>query len=106
MILQIIQITSQLIIATVLLICHLILWPFQMTLQLIKVTVLLILWPFRIILSLIQYILNFILNVLGFTKQGVARDSSASRYQSIRYGGSVPQGSTFSKFQSYGANGA
>ncbi|KAG2085818.1 uncharacterized protein F5147DRAFT_729735 [Suillus discolor] len=57
----------------------------------------LLLTPLRIA----RYI--FILYMLGFRKQGVAKDSYASRYQSRHYGGYVPPQSTFSTFQARGA---
>ncbi|KAG1719810.1 hypothetical protein EDB19DRAFT_1781170 [Suillus lakei] len=55
----------------------------------------LILWPFKLLG-------RFILYIFGFRKQGVAKDSLASQYQSHLYGGYVPRDSTFARFQSYG----
>ncbi|KAG2122235.1 hypothetical protein DEU56DRAFT_832730 [Suillus clintonianus] len=56
----------------------------------------LILWPFKLSG-------RFILYIFGFRREGVARDSLASQYQSHHYGGYVPRDSTFARFQSYGA---
>ncbi|KAG1809238.1 hypothetical protein EV424DRAFT_173814 [Suillus variegatus] len=46
---------------------------------------------------------RFTLYIFGFRRQGVAKDSLASQYQSHLYGGYVPRDSTFARFQSYGA---
>ncbi|KAG1764399.1 hypothetical protein EV702DRAFT_1154138 [Suillus placidus] len=59
--------------------------------------------PFRLILWPFKLLARFILYILGFRKEGVAKGSIASQYQSRRYGGHVPQQSTFSKFQAHGA---
>ncbi|KAG1766357.1 hypothetical protein EV702DRAFT_1150147 [Suillus placidus] len=56
----------------------------------------LILWPFKLLG-------RFMLYIFGFRRQGVARDSLASQYQSHLYGGYVPRDSPFARFQSYGA---
>ncbi|KAG0698705.1 hypothetical protein DFH29DRAFT_1081692 [Suillus ampliporus] len=56
----------------------------------------LIFWPFKMLGRIVLYI-------LGFRREGVAKDSYASQYQSRRYGGYVPRDSDFAKFQAYGA---
>ncbi|KAG2054935.1 hypothetical protein BDR06DRAFT_954852 [Suillus hirtellus] len=55
-----------------------------------------ILWPFKPLIRLILY-------MVGFRRQGVAKSSYASRYQSHQYGGYVPPQSTISKLQAPGA---
>ncbi|KAG9315589.1 hypothetical protein JVU11DRAFT_3227 [Chiua virens] len=47
----------------------------------------------------------FLLHGLGFRRQGVLRDSYAANYQSTSYGGNMPRGSTFARWQSQGAKG-
>ncbi|KAG1845012.1 hypothetical protein C8R48DRAFT_837578 [Suillus tomentosus] len=59
--------------------------------------------PFRLILWPFKLLTRFILYIVGFRRQGVAKGSYASRYQSRRYGGYVPSQSAFSKFQAHGA---
>ncbi|KIK43488.1 hypothetical protein CY34DRAFT_803744 [Suillus luteus UH-Slu-Lm8-n1] len=59
--------------------------------------------PFRLILWSFKLLPRFILYIFGFRREGVAKGSYASRYQSRRYGGYVPRESTFSKFQAHGA---
>ncbi|KAG1719804.1 hypothetical protein EDB19DRAFT_1781037 [Suillus lakei] len=59
--------------------------------------------PVRLILWSFKFLCRFILYIFGFRKEGVAKGSYASRYQSRRYGGYVPRESTFSKFQAHGA---
>ncbi|KAG2122238.1 hypothetical protein DEU56DRAFT_917884 [Suillus clintonianus] len=59
--------------------------------------------PFRLILWPFKLLVRFILYIFGFRREGVAKDSYASRYQSRRYGGYVPRESVFSKFQAQGA---
>ncbi|KAF9235050.1 hypothetical protein BU15DRAFT_78428 [Melanogaster broomeanus] len=54
-------------------------------------------WPFRTLGKISLYL-------LGFRGRGVERGSFASRYQSKKYGGYVPEDSTFSHLQSYGAS--
>ncbi|KIK90937.1 hypothetical protein PAXRUDRAFT_35142 [Paxillus rubicundulus Ve08.2h10] len=45
---------------------------------------------------------KFVLYHLGFRPGGVERDSFASHYQSINYGGYIPANSPFAHLQSYG----
>ncbi|KAG2054898.1 hypothetical protein BDR06DRAFT_954822 [Suillus hirtellus] len=59
--------------------------------------------PFRLILWPFKLLTRFILYIVGFRRQGVAKGSYASQYQSRRYGGYVPPQSTFSKLQAHGA---
>ncbi|KAG2752508.1 hypothetical protein P692DRAFT_20725986 [Suillus brevipes Sb2] len=61
--------------------------------------------PFRLILWSFKLLARFILYLFGFRKEGVAKGSYASKYQSRHYGGYVPRESTFSKFQAH-AHGA
>lgn len=49
-------------------------------------------------------IFRWILGCFGFTEDGIARNSWASQYQSIEYGGYIPRDSLFASYQSFGAS--
>jgi hypothetical protein len=51
----------------------------------------------------LKYMAKYLLSCCGFTGDGVAGDSMASRYQSRHFGGYVPADSVFSDLQSRGA---
>ncbi|KAK0489575.1 hypothetical protein EDD18DRAFT_1189930 [Armillaria luteobubalina] len=63
-------------------------------------------WPFKACKMLIRLPIAFarwFVRSLGYNNTGIARNSFASRYQSINYGGNVPRDSVFSGIQSFGA---
>ncbi|PBK61562.1 hypothetical protein ARMSODRAFT_1025486 [Armillaria solidipes] len=63
-------------------------------------------WPFKACYMLIRLPIAFarwFVRSLGYNNTGIARNSFASRYQSINYGGYVPRDSVFSGMQSFGA---
>ncbi|KAG1786250.1 uncharacterized protein HD556DRAFT_1416445, partial [Suillus plorans] len=59
---------------------RLILWSLRIARYMCFLPLRLILWPFKLLTSFIMYI-------VGFRRQGVAKGSYASQYQSRRYGG-------------------
>ncbi|KAK0219900.1 hypothetical protein IW262DRAFT_987920 [Armillaria fumosa] len=63
-------------------------------------------WPSKACKMLIRLPIAFarwFVRSLGYNNTGIARNSFASRYQSINYGGYVPRDSVFSGMQSFGA---
>ena len=52
-----------------------------------------------------QNICIFHFSWLGFNSGGIGKDTVASWVQSYFYGGTIPKGSMFSRFQSWGATG-
>jgi len=58
---------------------------------------------YNVLYAIPRAIFYGILDVLGFGREGVRRDTLASNYQSNHYGGYLPPNSLFSTYQSYGA---